>query len=225
MNAYQWFSSEFIWPRGLPLEYLQQCQRTKLDAVSARVVECPVQQGLVNGSPDVDAVWRLMFDREFNFDQAPSVWLAPGAWCPFNSQSTWWFPKAFPLLYLPSFVSFRVTDIWRSFIAQRCLWEIGYGVAFHAPESIQQRNMHNLLRDFEEEVPGYLNNNRIIAILEKLQLAGGAEPIEHNMHRCYEALISANIVPKQEISLVEAWINDLEICRRKTELVRDVERG
>jgi hypothetical protein len=165
-----------------------------------------------------------MFDREFNFDEAPSVWLAPWAWCPFNSQSTWWFSKAFPLMFLPSFVSFRVTDIWRSFIAQRCLWEIGYGIAFHASESIQQRNMHSLLRDFEDEIPGYLNNNRIIAILEKLQLAGSIESIEHNMHRCYEALVSAKIVPKKEMSLVEAWINDLEAWRRKrAELAPDVE--
>ena len=59
---------------------------------------------------------------------------------------------------------------------------------------------------------------------EKLQLASGTEPIEHNMYRCYEALALAGIVPKQEISLVEAWINDLGVSRRKTtELARDVE--
>jgi hypothetical protein len=223
VNVYQWFSSDFIWPRGLPLEVLQKSRKTTTDAMSSRVVECPIQQGLVNGSPDVDAIWRLMFDREFSFNEAPSVWLAPGAWCPFNSQSTWWFPKAFPLLYLPSFVSFRVTDIWRSFIAQRCLWEVGYGIAFHAPESVQQRNAHNLLRDFQDEVPGHLNNSRIIAILERLQLGGETEPIEHNLHRCYEALVSADIVPKQEISLVEAWIDDLEVSRKKTTESCDIE--
>ena len=43
-----------------------------------KVVECPVQQGLVNGSPDVDAVWRLMFDREFNFDEALVFGWRPG---------------------------------------------------------------------------------------------------------------------------------------------------
>jgi len=223
VNAYRWFSSDFIWPRGFPLESLQKTQTTNRGGVSAQSVECPIQQGLVNGSPDVDAVWRLIFDRAFNFDQAPSIWLKPGTWCPFNSQSTWWFQKAFPLLYLPSFVSFRMTDIWRSFIAQRCLWEIDYGIAFHAPESIQHRNMHNLLRDFEQEVPGYLNNNRIIEILEELQLESGVNSIPHNMHRCYEALISADIVPKQEIPLVEAWINDLEVCRTTiTELADQV---
>ena len=36
---------------------------------SAGIVECPVQQGLVNGSPDVDAVWRLIFDRGVQFRQ------------------------------------------------------------------------------------------------------------------------------------------------------------
>ena len=210
VNVYQWFSSGFIWPRGFPLEHLREYQRTKAHARSDGVVECPVQQGLANGSPDVDAVWRLTLDREFNFEEAKSVWLAPGAWCPFNSQSTWWFPKAFPLLYLPSFVSFRATDIWRSFVAQRCLWELGYGIAFHGPESLQQRNAHNLLRDFEEEIPAYLNNSRIVTILEKIQLSGKTEAIAHNMHSCYEALASAGVLPGKEIPLVEAWIEDCE---------------
>jgi hypothetical protein len=210
VNVYRYFSSGFIWPRGLPLENLQQCQSVKMDAGSMGVVECPIQQGLVNGSPDVDAVWRLMFDQEFKFDEAPSVWFAPGSWCPFNSQSTWWFRTSFPLLYLPSFVSFRVTDIWRSFIAQRCLWELGYGVEYHGPESFQDRNAHNLLRDFEEEIPAYLNNNRLTSILERLQLSSGADRIGDNLHRCYAALVSAGIVPAQEMPLVEAWLVDVD---------------
>jgi hypothetical protein len=39
-----------------------------------------------------------------------------------------------PLLYLPSHCCFRMTDIWRSFIAQRCLWELGHWVVCQAPE-------------------------------------------------------------------------------------------
>ena len=64
-----------------------------------------------------------------------------------------------------------------------------------APESVQHRNAHNLLRDFEQEIPGYLNNNRIISILERTQLLSGAEMVGDNLHRCYEALISAGIIP------------------------------
>ena len=184
----------------------------QLDLQNARF-----QQGLVNGAPDVDAVWRFISDGEFKFDEAQSVWLAPGSWCPFNSQSTWWFEKAFPLLYLPSLVSFRVTDIWRSLVAQRCLWELGYGVAFHSAESVQRRNAHNLLQDFEQEIPGYLNNNRIISILERTQLLSSAEMVGDNLHRCYEALISAGIIPSQEMPLVEAWLLDFHAAQNRSD--------
>ena len=81
---------------------------------------------------------------------ATEVWLGPETWCPFNSQSTWWFPVAYPLMYLPSRVSFRMTDIWRGFVAQRCLWELGKGIVFHAAEVVQRRNPHALLRDFAD---------------------------------------------------------------------------
>ena len=103
-----------------------------------------------------------------------------------------------------------MTDIWRSFVAQRCLWELGYGVAFHGPESLQQRNVHNLLRDFEEEIPGYLNNNRIISILERVQLSSRADMVGGNLYRCYEALISSRDNFRPEMPLVEAWLVDVD---------------
>ena len=68
-----------------------------------------------------------------------------------------------------------MTDIWRSFIAQRCFGSLVMALRFTDRRAFRQRNMHSLLRDFEEEIPGYLNNNRIISILEKTQLAGGTE--------------------------------------------------
>ena len=110
----------------------------------------PIQQGLVNGSADVDAIWRLVMDREFFFEPRASVFLEPGNWCPFNTQTTWWWPVAYPLLYIPSYCSFRMCDIWKSFVAQRCLWELDMGIVFHAPEVYQDRNVHDLMRDFRD---------------------------------------------------------------------------
>jgi hypothetical protein len=209
INAYRWFSDSHIWPRGLPLAHAKQGGQAAPIGASVDVV-APIQQGLANGSPDVDAVWRLLMDQDVTFRDGDSVHLPANAWCPFNSQSTWWFPEAYPLMYLPSLVSFRMTDIWRSFVAQRCLWALGHGVVFHGPEMFQDRNQHNLLRDFEQEVPGYLGNDRIRETLEGTSLRTANDAVAANLHRCYEALVAAGFVPAQEMLLVEAWLRDIE---------------
>jgi len=220
VNAYQWFTDEHIWPRGLPLESLRSSELT-IQPGQAMSVRAPIQQGLANGSPDVDAVWRLTMDKDIAFQDNGSVLLGKGAWCPFNSQSTWWFPEAYPLMYLPSFVSFRMTDIWRSFIAQRCLWAMGYGLVFHGPEMFQERNPHNLLRDFEQEISGYLGNNKICQLLERLSLSEKPEGVGGNLRLCYEALIKDGFVPAEEMALVEAWLSDVLGCA----LVGGVRKG
>jgi hypothetical protein len=56
-----------------------------------------------------------------------------GVWVRFNSQNTVFFLDAFPLLYLPGHVSFRMTDIWRSFVAQAAVSHHDGAIAFHAP--------------------------------------------------------------------------------------------
>jgi hypothetical protein len=212
INAYRYFTSELIWPRGLPLsEIHSELRETKMVAVT----RSPIQQGLANGSPDVDAVWRLIFDGNFAFDDAPSVILQPGNWCPFNTQSTWWWPVAYPLLYLPSYCSFRVCDIWKSFVAQRCLWELGYGVTFHAPEVFQDRNQHDLDRDFADEVPGYTQNKEIVNVLSRLQLGRDEAQIGDNLYRCYEALVAAKLFPSAELELVGLWLDNLRLAVTK----------
>jgi hypothetical protein len=212
LNVYRLFTDELIWPRGFPLTRVSDPATWQQEGVDPREVSSPIQQGLADLSPDVDAVWRLLLDREFRFRSAESVWLPPDTWCPFNSQSTWWWAEAFPLLYLPSFCSFRMTDIWRSFIAQRCLWELGAGVVFHAAEVEQERNIHSLMRDFEDEIPGYLGNERLVKTLSVLSLTSGPGGVLGNLRQCYDALINAEFFPQQEAQLVDAWIRDISGC-------------
>ena len=104
-----------------------------------------------------------------------------------------------------------MTDIWRSFIAQRCLWELGFGIVFHAPEVIQQRNVHSIMRDFEDEIPGYTRNKQFIKILEDLKLEKGLNEMSRNLQRCYEALVAIEFFPEQELDLVKTWVEDLEM--------------
>jgi len=210
LNVYRVFSDELIWPRGFPLARVTDPAGYAHDGDAETIhVDAPIQQGLADSAPDVDAVWRLVLDREFFFDRRPSVYLPAGTWCPFNSQSTWWWPAAYPLMYLPSYCSFRMTDIWRSFIAQRCLWELGCGMVFHAAEVIQERNVHNLMRDFADEVPGYNGNEDLVRRLSDLSLRSGPGPTGENLLACYECLVQADYFPDKELALVQAWLDDL----------------
>ncbi|MGA2616466.1 MAG: hypothetical protein ABSF26_02580 [Thermoguttaceae bacterium] len=207
VNVYRYFTRENIWPRGLPLDEIGSAPALGLEDSEARWA--PVQQGLVNGSPDVDAIWRLTQDRPLEFDGCGSVYLGPGNWCPFNTQSTWWWPAAYPLMYVPSHCSFRMCDIWRGFVAQRCLWELGAGLCFHGPEVVQDRNQHNLMRDFEDEIPGYHFNKGFGTLLKRLSLRPGPDEVTTNMRRCYEALVGDGRFPREELALVDAWLGDL----------------
>jgi hypothetical protein len=104
-----------------------------------------------------------------------------------------------------------MTDIWRSFVAQRCLWEMESTVLFSAATVFQERNEHDLRRDFEQEVPGYLENARICRTLGQLSLVRGRDPRTtcDNLRTCYEALVSLGVIGSDEVTLVQAWIRDI----------------
>jgi hypothetical protein len=208
VNVYRYFSTANIWPRGLPLDQARAPVPPR-ESLPFSDVLCPIQQGLVDDDPDVDAIYRLLFASPAQFEPGPSIALTTGSWCPFNSQNTTWWPEAFPLLYLPAYCSFRMTDIWRSFVAQRLAWVNGWGVLFHQPTVRQDRNVHDLMRDFRDEVPGYLENRAICEALATLQLRPGVEHVGDNMRRAYELLVENGWLDERELELLDAWLNDL----------------
>ncbi len=202
LNVYSLFSESDIWPRGFPIEML--ANRPTILSKEETII-APIQQGLADENPDVDAIFRMTRSLPVNFDSKQPVALGKNTWCPFNSQNTTWFQEAFPLLYLPSYCSFRMTDIWRSFIAQRIAWTCGWNILFHSSTVWQERNDHNLLHDFRDEIPGYLNNAAICHALEELDLKAGKENLTENLFRCYSLLVEMNLIGKEELPLVEFW--------------------
>lgn len=208
INVYRYFSQKQIWPRGFPLELVRQSD--PLPTPPLMQVDCPIQQGLADDNPDVDAVYRLIMPLPQKFRTNFQIALSPGAWCPVNSQNTTWWSDAFPLLYLPACCSFRMTDIWRGFVAQRIAWANGWVVLFHEPTVWQERNEHDLLRDFQDEVPGYLNNARIATALNALPITPGKDRLGENLLRCYEKLVQMTLVDAQELELLADWLNDVK---------------
>lgn len=209
INIYHYFTENTIWPRGFPIEELIK-EQPDVSNYELKNSNCPIQQGLADENPDVDAIYRITYTLPLKFEKKNTIALGKNSWSPFNSQNTNWFKDAFPLLYLPSYCNFRMTDIWRSYIAQRIAWECDWNILFHNPTVWQERNEHNLMKDFEDEITGYLNNMNICKELNNLSLKKGNENIFDNLVTCYQKMIELKMIDEKELIILNAWINDFK---------------
>lgn len=205
VNMYTLFTHRPVWPRGFPLEAVAESLDRDVRVAPVRPLCCPIQQYLADGDPDVDAIFRLTRAESVDFRPGRFA-LGAGSYAPFNSQNTIWWPAAFAYLYLPSHVTLRMTDIWRGFIAHRCLKEPDQFLGYCGPTVYQDRNRHSLITDFEDEIPGYLHNRAIVELLRAADLTGLEDTAR--LRRCYERLVDAGFVPSAELPLLEAWIAD-----------------
>ena len=203
-NTYSHFSDEFVWPRGFPLDEIHSSNDFKIENTKK---EIGVWQGMADINPDVDAIYRLVFNKEIKFKNNDPVALPSGSFCPFNSQNTLWNHKLIPYAYLPSTTSFRFTDILRGYITQRVMWEYDLYLGFVGPNVYQERNPHNLMNDFKDEIECYLGVKQLVEILMKMKFS--RDPME-NMNSIYKKLASIGMVHSDEVSILNAWLSDLE---------------
>jgi hypothetical protein len=207
VNVYKSFTDLPIWPRGFPLERITLPEAQSI-ASERREGRIGVWQGLADGDPDVDAIYRLTNNEPCTFRERTPLVLDRGTWCPFNSQNTLFVRELFPLLYLPAHVTFRFTDILRGLVAQPILWEAGYRLGFTSATVVQERNPHDYLKDFESEIPCYLLAQRVANTVQ-----GAVRPLKTvsgNLRLAYAALASAGIVPESELPVLDAWIDDVQ---------------
>ncbi|VDO75975.1 unnamed protein product [Heligmosomoides polygyrus] len=160
-NPYLFYGHADMWPRGFPLERIQN-HTNELEKLRLcrKMRSAAVQQGLVHKDPDVDAIYRLLhadkktgLKEEFN-PFAPPVVIDPGQRSYSLEESMHLgirepFSRYFFLQLFSSLL--RVTDIWRSYFAQKLLHIIGETISFNPANAVQFRNAHDYLADFESE--------------------------------------------------------------------------
>jgi glycosyltransferase involved in cell wall biosynthesis len=205
VNIYKEFTVNKIWPRGLPLKDILKEKDLKKENSFSKIA---VWQGLADGDPDVDAIYRLTSNELCNFDKRNPIVLEKGTICPYNSQNTATIKDFFALLYLPSFVTFRFTDILRGIVAQPILWAKGYRLGFTEATVVQERNEHDFMRDFESEIPMYLHIEKTYEIANNT-----ADPelsVEENLLAIYKGLEKEGIVESREIELLRLWIQSIQ---------------
>jgi hypothetical protein len=209
VNAYRAFTDKPIWPRGLPLTVVGPSLRDVLARGENTVADCPIQQFLADGDPDVDAIYRLTRGDEVDFHGEPLI-LRPGTYTPLNSQNTAWWPETYRLLYVPSYVSWRVSDIWRGLVAVAVAQVRGWSVAVLPPTVRQDRNPHDLLKDFREEVPVYLETADVLERL--IDAVAGAPDNAAALRLAWAALVDSGSVPREELAVVDAWNEALSVA-------------
>jgi len=198
-NIYQLFTKQRVWPRGIPLNLINN----PIKKTTKKIINPLIQQSLADLDPDVDAIYRLTNADEVVFKKNRVYTLAKKTYCPFNSQNTLWNELVFPLLYLPSTIDARVTDIWRGYIAQRILWELNSQLIFTSPSVYQVRNVHNFMRDFEQELDLYLKTERLLNTMDSLELKGSQKVM---LRTVYEKLVKDGFFKKEELSILEEWL-------------------
>ena len=203
VNIYSYFTDKKVWPRGIPLHCVLDAETPKAEA--GKNLKVGIWQFLADEDPDVDAIYRLTNNTRIYFNWREPLVLDQNTCCPFNSQNTYFRKEVFPLLYLPSTVTFRFTDILRGLVAQPVLWAAGYHLGFAGATVLQKRNSHDYLKDFESEIPCYLQAEMVVQIAKEAVSSGGS--ISENLLSVYRALSVKGIVSEKELDILSCWLD------------------
>ena len=147
-----------LWHRGLPLELVNN---RKYKIGKKNLIRPDIQANFWNGDPDIDAVCRMIFKPECNFKKSLFPFFSKKI-SPFNSQNTLISRKVVRDYFLFPHIG-RMDDIWASFYVT----SKKYKVIYNEPTVYQQRNVHNLIKDFKDEYIGYTNSLNLVENLYK----------------------------------------------------------
>jgi len=147
-----------LWHRGLPLELVNN---RKYKIGKKNLITPDIQANFWNGDPDIDAVCRMIFKPECNFKKSLFPFFSKKV-SPFNSQNTLLTRKVIKDYFLFPHIG-RMDDIWASFYVT----SKKYRVLYNEPTVYQQRNVHNLIKDFKDEYIGYVNSLKLVESLYK----------------------------------------------------------
>jgi len=207
INIYQLYTDQKIWPRGLPLNLINT-QFHLENSLKRKKCKIGIWQGLADEDPDVDAVYRLTCDTPCYFSDRDPVVLGKGTITPFNSQNTIIRKELFSLLYLPTYVTFRFTDILRGLVAQPIMWLYDYQLGFTSATVVQKRNPHDYMTDFISEIPMYEYGEKVIGLVSNAISA--SENIDVNLFNAYKSLLKENIICEKEMTTLETWLKDIK---------------
>jgi len=193
-----------IWHRGFPVQNLEERYLRKEFIKTGNVA---IEAGLWNGDPDVDAICRIA-GGPFNLKFSNLRFLIDNTcFSPFNTQNTFFSKEAAICMCLPYDIG-RMDDIWASYMTQRIMREINKFVLFTGPTVFQDRNIHDLTKDLQNEMIGYRNTLHFINRLNKINVNG--KSIIEMYNSIINGIIDLPFISNDMIKFQKAWISDIE---------------
>ena len=117
-------------------------------------------------------------------------------------------------MLLPITVDGRVSDIWRSYIANKLMIPTGYQLAFTSPIVTQFRNPHSYSKDFYNELDLYNSANKLIELLAEIEIGAykkdGDETLDEAYLRVFKDVVRKDLLGHEDLALSKAWIHDLK---------------
>ncbi|XP_071142264.1 uncharacterized protein [Mytilus edulis] len=203
-NPYPYFgvSETRVWPRGFPLESIKDNKTIPQICDTKVSVKVGAIQCLANEQPDVDAIYRFTRNVPFNFSATKEThkpFVVPKqTFSPFNAQATLWTSSAFKYMALPISINGRVSDIWRSYIAQYFFYRSDLRLAFSVPYVVQERNIHSISGDFNAELDIYEKVGALFNLVMNLK--------DDNLVSVYENLYSRHFIEKSDLTFIKVWM-------------------
>ena len=203
------------WPRGLPLVDIKhpQCSNATVGSIEVETKSIAVLQSLADVEPDVDAIYRITMPmpRPFAFkrtDETKPLMIPTGVLTPYNAQATIHFKSSFWALLLPVTVTGRVSDIWRSYFAQRLFWDCGLQVGFtERPLVVHDRSEHSNLGDLDAERDLYMKSEHLVKFLGSWK--GKTKTLVKRIEELWIALYEHQYIELEDVTLVQYWLESL----------------
>lgn len=187
----------YFYPRGFPWGHRFGNYDREDVRERRRVV---VNQGLVLGDPDIDAIQRLAHPINAVSSSGGVFGLAPGTWSPFNFQNTCLMRELIPCYFRPKSTS-RNADIWTAYVFNRLAQHFGDVITFGEPLVKQVRNSHNLWKDLDLELMNNRATDVFVDLIRNLPVEG------KNYFDALCSLINAGL--KSKIPMVDSPEKDM----------------
>lgn len=170
-NVYQALTEENnvpFYPRGYPLNQRYKKTHTTQSVKQTRVM---VNQGLVLGDPDIDALQRLVcpINATQSNHRYPAQFGLEKTWSPFNYQNTCIARDLIPCYFRPKSGS-RNADIWTAYIFNKLVEHMGDTITFGEPHVKQIRNEHSLWDDLLLELQNNQETDYFCDLIREIEL-------------------------------------------------------